>query len=309
MENKITAGIWFVFIGLILLLSNLDVINFNIWATLKYWPLLIVILGVNLMVQNKDYSTYIKIGCNVLFLGWILFVGLTTQSNSWQDSIFTNRQTSWTDGDNENEFSTQVSSPYDSSATAATFEFNGGAGAFNLQAEASEQLIQASSPDKRVGLYLETLENVKKPRVTINAKPISKNRKKAGVVNINLQPNILWDLEFNYGAATIHGDLSKTNINKMEINTGASTLSLKLGNPKVKQAQIEINTGASTIDLQIPKEAAIMVKYSSILSSNRLDGFETNSKGLAKTAGYDQATLKYSIEIEGAANSFSISRY
>lgn len=309
MENKITAGIWFVFIGLILLLSNLNVIDFNLWATLKFWPLLIVILGINLMVQNKTYGTYIKIGCNVLFLGLILYIGLTTQSSSWQESIFNNRQTTWTDGENEKDLTTKVSTPYDSTYSSAKFEFNGGAGSFDLQSTGTEQLIEAISPDKRVGLLLET-ENLKAlQKVTINAKPIGKSRKKMGTVSINLHAKTLWDLELNYGAATINGDLSTTTFKKMEINTGASTLQLKLGSPKIDLAEINIATGASTINLQIPKDAAIMVKYTSILSSNSFEGFASNSDGLAKTAGYDQAAHKYDITIEGAANTFSITRY
>ncbi len=309
MENKITAGIWFVFIGLILLLSNLAIIDFNVWATLKYWPLLVVILGINLMVQNKAYSTYIKIGCNVIFLSWILYVGLSTQSTDWRETIFNNRTTTWTDGDDTHKLVSTVSSPYDSTQRTAKFELNGGAGSFNLQADGTEQLVEAISPDKRIGLYLETETSSKPQKVTINAKPVGKSRKKTGTVNINLHRDILWDLELNYGAATINGDLSSTSFNKLEINTGASTLRLKLGSPKIELAKVDIATGASTINLQIPKQAAIMVKYTSILSSNSFDGFESNSNGVAKTAGYDQATHKYEINIEGAANTFSISRY
>src|SRR5690606_24495956 len=91
MENKITSGIWFVFIGVVLLLHNLDIIHFNFWATIKYWPLLIIIMGVNLIAQNKLYGNYIKIGCNVLFLGWIFYVGMTASETDWTEQLYNSK--------------------------------------------------------------------------------------------------------------------------------------------------------------------------------------------------------------------------
>ncbi|TDS15988.1 LiaI-LiaF-like domain-containing protein [Sphingobacterium paludis] len=308
MENKITSGIWFVFIGLILLLHNIDVIDFNFIATLKYWPLLIVIVGINLMVQNRVYGNYIKIACNVIFLGWLTYVGLTKPSTHWASDLLNNKDIKIGDLDDRDPLVQQVESALDDSASEAKLEFNGGAGKFSVNSSDISQLITAKSDDDKMGMNIKSSLNSGKQIVVLNAKPIT-DGKKTGMVSIHLNATPLWDFEFNYGAATIDGDLSALRFKNLAINTGASNMDLKLGMPEVERSKINIATGASKIHFSIPKEAAISVKYSSILSKNAFEGFATKKNGKAKTANYDEATKKFDIELDGAANTFTITRY
>lgn len=310
MENKITSGIWFVFIGLVLLLHNLNVIDFNFWAILKYWPLLIIIVGINFMVQTRTYGPYIKIGSNLILLAWVFYVGISSKSDSWQDSIFVQRSETFVDDGDTSDYANTVKVPFDSTYKEAKFEFNGGAGTFDFQSNPSEEVFTATSPDKFMGFNLKTDRSEDKQKIRLETKRIGrKSKNKMQTVNLNLNPNTIWDIELNYGAATLSGDLSNLNFKNLDINTGASTLDLKLGAPKTATTKISVETGASTIHLKIPKEAAIMVTYSSVMSSNSFEGFETNSKGLAMTKDYNTAANKYEINVDGAANTFTISRY
>jgi len=309
MENKITSGLWFVFIGIILLLHNIDVINFNFVATLKYWPLLIVIVGINLMVQNRMYGNYIKIAANVLFLGWITYVGLTSPSSHWSSELFNNGDINIGDLDDNVQLLHSVETDVDASAEAASLEFNGGAGHFEIRGDSTSKLVRANSENDNMGMNIESKVVEGKQRVILNAKPTSNNNKKTGKVFIEINERQLWDLEFNYGAATINGDLSNVRFNNLAINTGASNMDLKLGMPQSEVSQINIATGASKIHFQIPKEAAISVKYSSILSKNSFEGFKTKKNGKALTENYEEAAMKFDIVLDGAANTFTITRY
>ncbi|MBD1427075.1 LiaI-LiaF-like domain-containing protein [Sphingobacterium arenae] len=308
MENKITSGIWFVFIGLILLLHNLDIIHFNFWAVIKYWPLLIIIAGVNLIVQNKAYGSYIKIGCNVLFLGWILYVGTTASNTDWTEQLYNSKYIHVEHTDNGAPLSDAVQIPFDSTMKASTLEFNGGAGKFEMRVNENINLVSARSKTDDMGMNMKTVHEEGRQKVVINAQPTSKS-KKSDAVLIDLHPDVLWNLNLNYGAANISGDLSMLKFDKLEINTGASNMSLTLGLPQIRHSKIEIATAASKIHLRVPKDAAIKVEYTSILSKNSFEGFETNESGVAKTAHYDEAENKFDIELEGAANNFTISRY
>lgn len=308
MENKITSGIWFVFIGLILLLHNIDVIDFNFIATLKYWPLLIVIVGVNLMVQNRANGRYIKIGANVLFLGWIAYVGLTAPSSHWTTDLLNSRDLKIGDLDEDEPLLDSVQVELDSAASTASLNFNGGAGKFEINTDNSVHLVAAHSEDDRMGVNVRSSLEENQQRVVLNAKP-KNDSKKSGKVFIQLNQNKLWDLELNYGAATLEGDLSNLKFKKLEINTGASDMDLKLGAAHTEISKIAIATGASKIQLRIPKEAAIKVKFSSVLSKNSFEGMKKIKNGIAQTANYDQASNKFEIELDGAANTFTISRY
>ena len=307
MANKISSGIWFVCIGLLLLLHNLDIVHFNIWVIVKYWPLGIILIGINLMVQNKMHGDYIKIACNVLFLGWIVFQGLTTPSTGWGVDIFGNKNLSFGDEGNDS-MQTAVSLPYSPETQRVKLDFNGGASKFEISSSDTD-LLSAKSENESMGLSLSNKTTEQGQTITLNAKPKEGKNSTPRTASLQLHTAPLWDMEFNYGAADLQGDLSDFKINQLEINTGASTMNLKLGMPQVAFAKISIATGASTIKLSIPKEAAIRVKYSSIASSNHLEGFENNNKGLATTANFDTADKKFDIELDGAANTFTISRY
>ncbi|MBD1434028.1 hypothetical protein H8B06_14415 [Sphingobacterium sp. DN00404] len=308
MENKITSGIWFVFIGVVLLLHNLDIIHFNFWAIIKYWPLLIVIAGINLIAQDKPYGNYIKIGCNVLFLGWILYVGMSASKTDWTEQLYNSKYINIENPDKDTPLSDMVHIPFDSTLKESILEFNGGAGKFEMKVEENTNLVSARSGANDMGMNMKTALEDGKQRVVINAKPTSKS-KKSNAVLINLHPDVLWNLNLNYGAANITGDLSTLKFENLEINTGASNMNLTLGLPQIPHSKIDIATAASKIHFRIPKDAAVKVEYTSILSKNSFEGFESDESGVAKTANYDDAENKFDIELEGAANNFTISRY
>lgn len=304
MVNKITSGIWFVFIGLVLLLHNIGVIHFNVWPTLRYWPLLVIILGINLIFQNKIFGKYIKIGCNILFLGWILYVGLSDKDSNWIEYTVIRDKASGAGVSAEQKVQTR----YTDAIREAHLEFNGAGGTFQMQGAPGEYLVSAESKDGSMGMDIKTTEESSKKQITINAKPTTQSKKK-NRASITLHSNVLWDLHLNYGAANIQSDLSHLKLKTMELNTGASNINFTLGRPRTGISKIDISTGASNINLRIPKDAAAKVSYTAILSKNSFEGFETNKKGVAKTANYDKAANKYDIELEGAANNFKISRY
>jgi len=305
MENKITSGIYFVFIGLVLLLHNLDIISFNFWATLKYWPLLIVIIGINLIAQNKVYGDYLKIGSNVLFLGWILYVGISAPKTDWSNQLFKNVDISI---ENDDPTLHEVHTEFDSSLEASTLEFNGGAGKFEFNVQKGAHLVSARAKTDDMGVNMTTEKEGNRQVVTINAKPTSRS-KQANTVAVYLNPDVLWNLDLNYGAANIEGDLSALNFKNVELNSGASRVQLTLGMPRSGVSKIDISTGASNIDLRIPHDAAIQVEYSSVLSNNSFEGLDVKEKGRAQTANYETAEHKFKIELEGAANNFKIKRY
>lgn len=308
MENKITSGIWFVFIGLILLLHNIDVISFNFFAIIKFWPLLIVIGGINLIVQNRANGNYIKIAANVLFLSWITYVGLSTPSRHWTSEILNNKDIRVGDLEDDEPLLNQVEAEKDTGISDASLEFNGGAGKFEIRPSAALPLVAAKSENADMGMNIRSKVENGSQKIVLNAKPTT-DSKKSGTVFIDVNKDVLWNFEFNYGAAAINGDLSTLRFKNLEINTGASNMDLKIGMPQAEVSKIAIATGASKINFSIPKEAAIRVKYSSILSKNSFEGFESKKNGIAKTANYDEASAKFEIELDGAANTFTITRY
>lgn len=302
MKGKISTGIWFIFFGIIALLHNFDVINFNFWAILPYWPLLIIALGANLIFQQRPNGVLILSVINITLCIFLGYKGLTSTERFNFGSKVTYDNTTDTIGT-----STSVTSAYIQGTEKATLEFNVGASAIVLDTTDSSLLIEASSPNKNIGLKLINDGDSLTPQLELNT-VIKQNSKGNNKINLALNTLPLWDLSVNMGAASFTGDFSRHKVDKMEINAGAASINLTFGMPQVETSVIEINTAASSCKISIPKDAACRLEMESILTSKKFDGFHAKENA-QQTDNYNTAEKKYLIKITGAANSLNISRY
>lgn len=302
MRGKISTGIWFIFFGTIALLHNFDVINFNFWAVLPYWPLLIIALGVNLIFQNKKNGAYIISIVNIVSCLYLGYVGLTSEERF-------NIPSSINISDPQDTVGALpiVSTPFTQDIENASLQLNIGAVSLTLDSIPSTDLLYASTTNNNIGLQLTRSGDESSPELEINnitKKESTKNNR----INFALNDKPIWNIAINMGASTFNADFSKHKLSNLEINAGATTMNLKLGMPYLEECTVDINTGASSFNLNIPKEAACRVEMNSLLSSKKMEGFEKKD-GYLQTANYESATKKYIISIAGAANSLKINRY
>lgn len=298
MKSKISTGIWLVFFGVLVLLDNFNVFNFNFYAIIKYWPLMLVSVGINLIFQHKNYGTALIIALNLCICLILGYVGYTsTDTINWTGKVaYTNPK-----GNTENS-QQNLSVPYSEGTINPKLTFNIGASNIKINGN-TEQLMEAKSDSKNLGLSLDKSGN----NMEINA--ISTDKKaKNHEVNLALNTKPVWNLEFNVGASKFAADFSTHSIEKLQINSGAANVNVKLGQPSLEKVKVEINTAASTTKVSIPKDAACAVSMTTIMSNNKLQGF-TKKDDLWVTDNYDSAAKKYYIELNGAANSLQINRY
>lgn len=302
MKGKISTGIWFIFFGTIALLHNFNVINFNFWAILRYWPLIIIAVGANLIFQNKPSGTLILSIINVAICIFLGYIGLTsTQRFNLGGNI------NFTNTDDTVGSSKQVQADYVTGTEKASLHLNIGAAAVVIDSIPSSKLLEASSSNNNVGLKLETQGDSINPELDLTTIIKSNNNNKNKVaLALNQQP--IWNMELNMGAASLTANFSQHKIEHLEINAGAASLNMSFGMPQVNESIIDINTAASSCELNIPKDAACRIEMESILTAKKFEGF--NKKDDAQqTENYDSAEKKYIIKITGAANSLKINRY
>ena len=78
-KNNLYIGVAFVFMGLILLLNNLGILDFSFWHSIyDLWPLLLVVFGVHLMT-NKPSA---KIASWALFFIILIIYGMYKQNGT-----------------------------------------------------------------------------------------------------------------------------------------------------------------------------------------------------------------------------------
>lgn len=298
MRGTISTGIWLVFFGIVALLHNFDVVHFNFYAILKYWPLIIISVGINLMFQYKNFGTAIIIAANVAICAFLAVIGYTSEEKfNWKDKI--NFESSVkTKGDSPH----SVIIPLKDSVSNPEFSFNISAATITIDST-THHFLEAKSTNKSIGFSLEKKRN----SIELDGS-ITNKKAKDNFVTLAFHKDFVWDLSFNIAASRFDADFSSCQFSNLELNGAAADIQLKLGNPVKRETTIEVNTAASACKISIPKDAACAVEMATILSSNKLDGF-TKVDDQWQTANFNSASQKYIIEINGAANSLTIERY
>lgn len=122
-----------------------------------------------------------------------------------------------------------------------------------------------------------------------------------------LNPQPVWQFSFNIGAADFDFDLTDFQVSMIDIDAGASSIKLRIGD-KYPETNVKIDAGASSIFLEIPESAGCLLTGSTVLSSRDLDGFNKISKGKYQTANFESAEQKIFVKVDAAVSSFEIKR-
>ncbi len=78
----------------------------------------------------------------------------------------------------------------------------------------------------------------------------------------------IWDLNIDAGATSIDFDLEAFKIDKIDIDGGAASISLKLGDLNDK-TDVRINAGAASITIEVPETSGCEIFTSTVISSKK----------------------------------------
>ena len=302
MNNKISTGIWFVFAGLIFLLHNLNIIHFNFFGIINLWPLILVSIGLGFLIQNRPYSKPVLIVANLLICGIIFYQGVTNK-RTFYDSI----KISGVDNEDFKGFQ-KVSHEYHDGMDRVDLIINGGAAKYNMSTEIDSALLINAETNQNVGSLKLDYSDSDKNRLELTSK-VKSSKYNNGNIRVGLNPNPIWDLEYNVGAASITADFKTLKLGSLTVNSGATNMSIFLPKPIEGTNKIEVNTAASKITFYLPKNAECRVKTETILSNNKFEDLNNTDGEYRKSNLYDSSNAKYDIVVEGAANSLKILRY
>jgi NADH:ubiquinone oxidoreductase subunit K len=121
-------------------------------------------------------------------------------------------------------------------------------------------------------------------------------------VDLQITTQVPWRITTNSGAATETLDLSLVDVRKMEIDTGASHDDITLGAPH-GDVPISVSGGALTVNLHRPGSTDARVSVSGGAVNLNADNHHSSTFGDAswQSNGYDNATDRYTIDVNGGA--------
>ena len=297
-------------IGCLILISNFGWIDFQ-WSTVwRLWPLILIFWGIAIL-PIKNWIKYTALVGVILFTG-IFFNRLTEPRGCffWHGNHGNwNLEHRWDEGGTSRNIESQsLSVPLDTVSKKAELNLEAAAGDFRIEGLTTDLLTFHKTGD--IGNYSLTSEDIKGTKeISIRLKETNESRKfSQNDVEIRLNQLPLWDLDLDIGAAKINMNLKDYRIDSINIDAGASSIDLTLGN-KNPVTRVNFNAGASSLNIRIPKEAACEVESESFLVSRDFEGFKKKPNGVYQSDNFTIGKNKIYINIETAVSSISIERY
>lgn len=300
--GRLFWAIFFITLGVLGLLVNLSWFRPEWHAITKFWPVVLVLLGLTFLVRNEFGKRIIAGGAGllaalILFVlfhsGWHEVDGLMSSDHEWRKVV-----------------KQEITESYTPDLRQANFSFESGAGKFTIGDTTSDLL--SAMVESSLGKYELTRTHTDSAEIMTlgmagNSHSFNFGRAK-NTVRMRLNPAPQWDLDFDIGAADVDFDLSPYNARSVRLSTGASSIDLTMGD-KAADARLDIEAGAASLHIRIPKSVDCEIHCDAALSSKDFDGFEEKNSGEWQTVGFGSAKKKLVIDIDAGVSSLRVERY
>jgi hypothetical protein len=325
--DRLIWGIILLFIGGVLLLENFGVINFywrNVWS---FWPVFLIIAGLNILFNknNSQTGSMISIGVLVVALSFLFYKGqqVPERGNWWGHhfkkdiDVNIDHNDGDNDDDNDDDKDTafnqlKLSEPFvdADNAKKTVLNISGGGISFNLDGETSA-LIDADIR-KRHGNF--SLKKLVTDSATVLTFSMNDRKGKwnfgdnGNDVNFKLNKAATWDVLMKLGAGEANFDFAPYKVRTFRFDGGAAALDIKIGE-LLPITDVVVKSGVADVKIKVPTNSGCRIKTKTGLSAKDFDGFEKLSDGVYETSNYKTSTKKIFINLDGGLSNFEVSRY
>lgn len=315
--NRVMWGIILLFVGFVLLLENFNVIQFywrNVWS---FWPVVLIISGVNILFNRNKSQTgnMIILGVLVVMLGFVFYKGQEPPANKfWIGDRFSKDLDNELNDDNiGDEKKVSFSEPFlpADSIKKTVFNIAGGGTSFKLDGETDSLLV--ADVEGRSGEFVLQRESSD----TVNTLSFKMKANKKGnwsfnnggndvALQLNKKPE--WVVNMNMGAGEVDFDFSEYKLRSFRFDGGAAALDITIGD-LLPITDIVVKTGVANVEIKIPETSGCQIKTKTGLSAKDFPGFIKVDNGHYETANYKAAAKKVFINLDGGLSNFEVSRY
>lgn len=313
--DRLIWGILFLFVGSVVLLDNFDVINFywrNIW---QFWPVILIIIGVNVLLGRKESNIggIVSVSILILTLGYLFYRGQQPPEYSrWYTEGFNGNWSLDDDDDAKNLGQRQVfAEPYtNQTLTNATINLFCGGTSLKLN-ETSDSLFTASVVQQfgRFNYEKQLSDTSAEINLRMSSNKIKGTRGKgSNKIELKLHPNPIWAINMQVGAGSMDIDLTPFKVSSLNFEGGAASVELKLGD-KNPVTNVHVKTGVAEIKINVPTGSGCRIITKTGLSSTNFEGFSKKEDGSYETPNFASSAKKIYINFDGGLSSFEVNRY
>lgn len=313
--RNIFWGVILIFIGILFTLQNLGMLHFD-WVSLwRLWPVFLVLWGVSI-IPVKDFIKVLLV--LVVLAGSMFFIINRTEFRDGSHPIewFSNHDwDEWEDdyddsGSSSKRYTTQTFDiPYNDSAKYVTLNMEAAAGKFTID-DTSVSLIDFNrrGNSAEYSYFITSSDSSSNINIEMESASVNFGKKHKNTVTIDMNNLPIWDINLDAGAAAIDFDFSDFKIRSLDVEGGAASINLVLGD-EYDETNVTLESGASSVVIKVPESSGCKLSLESVLSSKELMGFEKLDRGEYETPNFDEAANKVYIDAEAAVSSFTIIRY
>ena len=308
-RGSILFGLLLIALGALLLLTTIDVVGFGLWLELvKYWPVLLVLIGVEIILARRFPLLRVAIIATTL----VAVVAAAYYSMPEYDPTEP-LHASYVEprGDVETlqlnaEFMggilrlsshTTVAQPANGLLTA-DFKNRPARVVRELSDEKLTVRLSSSGPD--LSYTSEVTHSYKEGKTIRSSRSESRTNFPVGLADwrITVSPDVEIEINISSGASDLDLDLRNLNVKKLSIEAGASDIRVLLPT-NAGETHVDIDAGAANIDLTIPPNVAARIKTDVPIRSTSFDPnrfTETNNR--YESPNYHNTENRINITIE-----------
>jgi LiaI-LiaF-like transmembrane region len=300
-------GALFITLGTLALLNNFYYLNFS-WSDLwKFWPVVLVLWGLTIVIKNAYFKGVLATTSGIL-LAFVIFATFKAGTDIITDNVDWDSKDFNISVDNSDNYRS-YNENYDPSIKEAKLHFESGAGSFLIR-DTTTELISAKTNgiDYDFNIHKDTDNNV--ANILLSAQEHHfrfRHGKISNKAEVSLNSKPIWELNLDIGAASTEFDLRPYKTRKVDISMGAASLKLKLGD-NVEESHVDISGGASSIEIYVPEKAGCDIRTDIALSSKSFSGFNKVSDDHYQTENFDNSKNKIYLNIETGVSSVKVVR-
>jgi hypothetical protein len=295
--GKLFWGFFLLTLGALFLLTKYDIIQSSFGFVWDVWPLIFVFWGAAVIFKNSLVKPVVS-SLFGIFVALLLF-GII-------DNTFWDCDISDINGD----YTEAYSEDYTSAIKSAELELNSGAGSFIIK-NTTEKLIDGKGKGSFGEYDFESWKDDDHATIRFNLHKKNVNFFRGRLKNqleLALNPNPVWELNFNLGASKSNFDFSQYKVKEITIHTGATSSKVRLGD-KYDSTNVYIDMGAASIVIEIPKTSACSINGDMALVSRDFPGFTKKNSGYYETENFNTSNKKVFVRVNGGVSSIKVERY
>lgn len=305
--RKIFWGLLLVIIGVLFILKNTGVLFFS-WHTMWHlWPVILILWGISL-IPVKDWIKLVLSLLTVVITFFAMQQYGPKDNHNWNFEWNDNNDRDNNDEDSTTVYNNVMSEDFDSLTKFAELKLNIGVGKFTIK-DTTNLLIEVKHDNDNANYSMTAKEEDSLTRIDLSLeKGEFNNGNVRNNVNLKLNPNPIWDLDLNVGAAEVNFDLSGFKTRNLKIQGGASDIDLKIG-AAVPVTDVKLEAGAASIMIRVPESAGCEIISNTFMASKDFKGFTKIGKQKYQTPNFSKSTNKIMIDLQAGVARVDVIRY